>query len=96
MLHFLLTAVFLFQNVGSLTRQGKEVWIMEKHVYRTASSAICWYVTLLDHEKRGLFSALVKWGIGLDKRGYQVNIFLVSPQKHMLWVLIRSASSSRI
>ena len=28
--------------------------------------------------------------IGLDKRGYQVNIFLISPQKHMLWVLIRS------
>ena len=28
--------------------------------------------------------------IGLDKRGYQINIFLISPQKHMLWVLIRS------
>ena len=26
--------------------------------------------------------------IGLDKIGYQVNIFLISPQKHMLWVLI--------
>ena len=23
--------------------------------------------------------------IGLDKRGYQANIFLISPQKHMLW-----------
>ena len=30
--------------------------------------------------------------IGLDKSGYQVNIFLISPQKHMLRVLIRSAS----
>ena len=30
--------------------------------------------------------------IGLDKGGYPVNIFLISPQKHMLWVLIRSAS----
>ena len=30
--------------------------------------------------------------IGLDKGGYLVNIFLISPQKHMLWVLIRSAS----
>ena len=28
--------------------------------------------------------------IDLDKSGYQVNIFLISPQKHMLWVLIRS------
>ena len=26
--------------------------------------------------------------IGLDKGGYPVNIFLISPQKHMLWVLI--------
>ena len=28
--------------------------------------------------------------ISLDKSGYQVNIFLISQQKHMLWVLIRS------
>ena len=27
----------------------------------------------------------------LDKSGYQVNSFLVSRRKHMLWVLIRSA-----
>ena len=25
---------------------------------------------------------------------YHVNIFLISPQKHMLWVLIRSASEA--
>ena len=29
---------------------------------------------------------------GLDKSGYQVNIFLISQRKHMLWVLIRSTS----
>ena len=28
--------------------------------------------------------------IGLDNYGYQVNIFLISPRKHILWVLIRS------
>ena len=28
----------------------------------------------------------------LDKRGISGNYFLNSPQKHMLWVLIRSAS----
>ena len=33
--------------------------------------------------------------IGLDKGGYPVNIFLISPRKHMLWVLIRSASARR-
>ena len=33
--------------------------------------------------------------IGLDKGGHPVNIFLISPQKHMLWVLIRSASARR-
>ena len=30
--------------------------------------------------------------IGLDKSRYQVNTFLISRRKHMLWVLIRSAS----
>ena len=33
--------------------------------------------------------------IGLDKIGYPVNIFLISPQKRMLWVLIRSALARR-
>ena len=28
----------------------------------------------------------------LDKGGYPVYIFLISPRKHMLWVLIRRAS----
>ena len=27
--------------------------------------------------------------VGLNKSGYQVNSFIISPQKHMLWVLIR-------
>ena len=30
--------------------------------------------------------------IGLVKSGYQVSNFLISQQKHMLWVLIRSTS----
>ena len=33
--------------------------------------------------------------IGLDKAGDPVNIFLISPRKHMLWVLIGSASPPR-
>ena len=32
------------------------------------------------------------FNIATDKRGYPHNIFLISPRKHMLWVLIRSAS----
>ena len=32
--------------------------------------------------------------ISLDKSGYQISIFLISPQKHMLLVLIRSTSIS--
>ena len=35
----------------------------------------------------------VRWPIGLDKGGYHVNIFLISPWKHMLWVFIRGASN---
>ena len=31
--------------------------------------------------------------IGPDKSGYQVNNFLISPRKYMLWVLIRRASA---
>ena len=30
---------------------------------------------------------------GLDKSWYQVDIYLISPQKHMLWALIRGASN---
>ena len=30
------------------------------------------------------------FNMALDKRGYSGNIFLISPQKHMLWLLIRS------
>ena len=33
--------------------------------------------------------------IATDKRGYPHNTFFVSPRKHMLWVLIRSASARR-
>ena len=32
--------------------------------------------------------------IATDKRGYPHKFFLTSPQKHMLWVLNRSASSA--
>ena len=37
--------------------------------------------------------AIFTIAIGLDKGGYPVNIFVISPRKHMLWVLIRSASA---
>ena len=47
---------------------------------------------------QGLFSHFLAHfktnSIGLDKSGHPLNIF-ISPQKHMLWVLIRSASSRR-
>ena len=33
--------------------------------------------------------------IGLDKSEYQENSFLITRRKHMLWVLIRSASARR-
>ena len=33
--------------------------------------------------------------IATDKRGYPHKIFLISRRKHMLWVLIRSASMRR-
>ena len=41
------------------------------------------------------FKAFALAGIGLDKGEYPVNIFFISPRKHKLWVLIRSASARR-
>ena len=38
-----------------------------------------------------LLSGAVTKNIAPDERGYLHNIFLISPQKRMLWVLIRSA-----
>ena len=37
-------------------------------------------------------SGKIMISIGLDKGGYPVNIFLISLQKHMLWILIRSVA----
>ena len=39
-----------------------------------------------------MFIILKEETIGLNKSGYQVNSFLISRRKHMLWVLFRRAS----
>ena len=41
---------------------------------------------------KGASSFKSRLTIGLYRSGYQVNICLISPQKHMLWVLLRSTS----
>ena len=41
------------------------------------------YISFLS--KSLLLALWVSYIIGLDKGGYPVNIFLISPQKHMLW-----------
>ena len=53
-------------------------------------SQISVYIT--DHHTVQLIASTI---IATDKRGYPHNIFLTSPRKHMLWVLIRSASPRR-
>ena len=35
-----------------------------------------------------------KFNIGLGKSGDQVNIFLITPQKHLLWVSSRSLAEA--
>ena len=57
------------------------------HAMVTASVMLCMVVSFNKINK----SRLV-YNIGLDKNGYQVNSFLISQQKQMLWELIRSAS----
>ena len=36
------------------------------------------------------FRLFYNFNIGLDKSGYKVNIFLISPQIHILWVIRRA------
>ena len=46
-------------------------------------------------EAVGFLDSVLRCGlstIDIDKRVYPHNLFLISQQKHMLWVLIRSAS----
>ena len=51
---------------------------------------INWEANVLD---AGVFFFLLS--IATDKRGYPHNIFRISRQIHMLWVLIRSAPARR-
>ena len=44
---------------------------------------------LLEVYKNGVTNSLFDNGIAPDKKGYP-HIFLISPQKRMLWLLIRS------
>ena len=40
-----------------------------------------------------MYMCIYMYIIAPDIRWYQVNIFLISPQKHMVWVLFRSTST---
>ena len=46
----------------------------------------------LSYRKSTHLSVITNIHVATGKRGYPHNIFLISPRKHMLWVLIRSAS----
>ena len=68
-------------------------------IWRLAAQSTVCVVCLLDLIWRlaaqSTVSVVFSWCcpiIGLDKGGYPVNSFLISPQKHMLLVLIRSTS----
>ena len=51
----------------------------------------CGVLAVVEMLKKGK----VRLVIGLDESGYQVNSFLISQRKHMLWVLTTSASPRR-
>ena len=50
-----------------------------------------WMKTLWHTSYAGDINMDMSKSIGLGKSGYQVKSFLISPGKHMLWVLIKSA-----
>ena len=54
-----------------------------------------WFSSLMEQMDGQMDGGFTISPIATDKRGYPHNIFLNSPQKHMLWVLIRSASVRR-
>ena len=57
---------------------------------------VCWQPVVTRHfQKKKNETKHLVLDIGLDKSGYQVNGFLISRWKYMLWVLIRSASARR-
>ena len=75
---------FTFQNhlphqiVQNKKKQNNKTiwWIHQSHMN------ILW--PCLQHQSKSTGRA-VHESIGLDKRGYQVSIFLISPRKRMLW-----------
>ena len=46
-------------------------------------------------DKRSIQLNIFHISIALGKLKYKVYVFLISPWKHMLWVLVRSASMRR-
>ena len=61
--------------IGSLRASGlsSRQWVSGK------------YLSYLFRNTKVLLMSTHTTGIGLDKSGYQVNSFLISQQKHMLW-----------
>ena len=68
-----------------------------KPIINLFSNWRCSLVNCLCSDRKIFFLKIIyiNFLIGQDKSGYQVDIILISLQKHMLWVLIRSASARR-
>ena len=71
-----------------LTFSSITSWLSMRIQTRTTLHLVCF-----DWCLQAVTRISVVFIIGLDKSGYQVNSFLISRRKHMLWVLIRSASA---
>ena len=74
---------FQFLEVKFSIYLNRRVFVMKK----TISPKYC----LLLEPHMWLSTSKIGQPILLDKRGFQVNIFLSSPWKYLLWVFIRSA-----
>ena len=67
------------------------MWIHHSYLELCYIARFVFYVSIFTLETYIAGSYLLEI-IGLDERGYQANNFLISQRKHMLWVLIGSAS----
>ena len=60
--------------------------------YRKVSEYLGYFTIPIFTKNSGIDTLNEMPFIGLEESGYQVNSFLISQRKHMLWVLIRSTS----
>ena len=75
----------------SRTTDNSNIFIRSREVWDNESRLYLCFKRWLEHWNTETYFMLQCYSIGLGKSGYQVNIFLISAPKHMLWVLLEAS-----